>query len=620
MNLLPMERLGPRVVSANSLRFGLFLPWISAQAGYRLFIKLIHEKDQFLQEIRPASVELVHSVDDTYGDYWSTELVLDPRDRPHPSSSWGLPGTYVYRFELQRKGAPPIDWIVDPYAREFGVGKLSAFTFGYQDHVWSEHEAGWKTPGIDELVVYELMIHEFGGSIDGCIRMLDYLQDLGVNCLEVMPVSNVALVQDWGFLPIGLFGVDERFGNRKDFQRFVDEAHQRNIAVILDAVYGHTSSDFPYQYVYASLGFAENPFMGPFAKDYFGCSTDFRRKLTRDFYYTVNYHWLDAYHVDGFRYDCVPNYYVGPTGDGYADLVHSTYHLVKAQLTNGKWQRFADDDGTVSLIQCAEQLEGPEDIVENTYSNASWQNETLAAAQRVAAGDRQALADLGVRLGLAGYPSQVTMNQDTIRKTAFQYLENHDHERFICSFGMKDRDDRLLAEGDRSRWFKLQPYLIGLLMSKGTPMLWQGQELCENYYVPNSGFGRVVIERPVRWDFFYDEIGRNVLDLVRRLLKTRRRGRHLQSGSHFFYNHWERYQSKGLLLFSRYDEQAFSLVALNFSDESAWAPFWFPASGTYREEIHGQDNLSDVVAYEERWLEIPSNYGRVWTKITPDML
>jgi 1,4-alpha-glucan branching enzyme len=135
---------------------------------------------------------------------------------------------------------------------------------------------------------------------------------------------------DWGYLPIGYFGVDERFGKRSDFQQMVDIAHQHGIAVIADVVYGHTGVDFPYFDAYTRLQYRENPFMGPFAKDYFssfGKSTDFNRELTRDYFYSVNHHWLEVYHVDGFRYDCVPNYWDGALGVGYAKLVYETYQL-----------------------------------------------------------------------------------------------------------------------------------------------------------------------------------------------------------------------------------------------------------------------------------------------------
>ena len=68
----------------------------------------------------------------------------------------------------------------------------------------------------------------------------------------------------------------------------------------------------------------------------------------------------------------------------------------------------------------------------------------------------------------------------------------------------------------------LQPYLIATLMSKGIPMLWQGQEFGENYFLPDFGAGRVALLRPLRWDFFYDEAGQGVVSLVRKLLRLRR--------------------------------------------------------------------------------------------------
>ena len=89
--------------------------------------------------------------------------------------------------------------------------------------------------------------------------------------------------------------------------------------------------------------------MGPFAKDYFsnfGKSTDFTRQLTRDYFFTVNQHWLDVFHVDGFRYDCVPNYWDGPLGVGYASLVYETYQLTKTKVAQ---VQPADKDHALTL-------------------------------------------------------------------------------------------------------------------------------------------------------------------------------------------------------------------------------------------------------------------------------
>jgi 1,4-alpha-glucan branching enzyme len=615
MQLLPLDKLGAREIAPGKIQFGVFLPWVSDQTGNAVFVKIIHEHDQFLQNIPPSPFPLAHSIDAIYGDYWSVTIDIAATAGP-PGSAWGQPGTYVYRYEIHNPNVGVLDCIVDPYAREFGVGKLSAFTLGFQEHAWSANESAWRTPPLTDLVLYELELQEFGNGIQGAIDRLDYLADLGINCVEVMPVSNVALSVDWGFLPTGYFGVDERFGNRSDFQRFVDAAHQRGIAVILDSVYGHTSSDFTYCDLYRRLRYQENPFLGDFAKNYFGESTDYRRQLTRDFFFSVNYLWLDRFHIDGFRYDCVPNYWDGPEGVGYANLVYSTYQLVKTNIPNGgHWQRFSGQE--ITLVQCAEQLEDPQGVLNQSYSNCTWQNGTRDAAVSVASGDRGALTNLGLQLGSSGYPETVSTNADTLTKAALQYIENHDHERFICEFGLWNSGQGLFQEGNRDLWYKVQPYLIALLTAKGLPMLWQGEEFCENYWLPNDGLGRTMLLRPVRWDYFYDGVGESIIGLIRKVIRLRRNNDEYRTGQHYFYNDWDRYQSKGLLLFSRIKGNRFSLVALNFSDTDQVVPFWFPIAGNYVEQLHGNASnlLSGVAALTEVSLQVPANYGRIWSNV-----
>jgi maltooligosyltrehalose trehalohydrolase len=127
----------------------------------------------------------------------------------------------------------------------------------------------------------------------------------------------------------------------------------------------------------------------------------------------------------------------------------------------------------------------------------------------------------------------------------------------------------------------------------------------------------VMLLRPVRWDYFYDEIGRGMVGLVRRLLALRKTVSEFRHGGYFFYNDYARYQSRGLLLFSRLEGPHFSLVALNFTDHEQTVPFWFPLPGNYIEQLHGQqsDERLNVAALSEQWLTIPSHYGRVWRKL-----
>jgi hypothetical protein len=127
------------------------------------------------------------------------------------------------------------------------------------------------------------------------------------------------------------------------------------------------------------------------------------------------------------------------------------------------------------------------------------QSHAFDATRAVARG--RPLSDLGLSLGLFGYPRHTAANGDEVPKAA---LENHDHERFICNFGQVNPDkarNPLFLEGDRGRWYTVQPYLITMLMADGIPMLWQREEFGENYFLPDFGFGRVEVLRPVRWDF-----------------------------------------------------------------------------------------------------------------------
>jgi maltooligosyltrehalose trehalohydrolase len=90
MKRLPLEKLGAHELPGNVVKFGIFLPWVSADQGNRLWVKVIHEKDQFIQEILPLLFEMTHSPDPDYGDYWSAEMDISATPKLHLASAWGL--------------------------------------------------------------------------------------------------------------------------------------------------------------------------------------------------------------------------------------------------------------------------------------------------------------------------------------------------------------------------------------------------------------------------------------------------------------------------------------------------------------------------------------------------
>ena len=131
MNLLPLSKLGAYEKADNRVQFGLYLPKVSPRQGNRVWVKLIHEQDQFLQKIQPRLFELSYAPDDTDRDYWSTEITIDPADKPDSDSAWGKPGRYVYRFVLRNPDVhQDIDWIIDPFAANSEWGSSQPSPWG----------------------------------------------------------------------------------------------------------------------------------------------------------------------------------------------------------------------------------------------------------------------------------------------------------------------------------------------------------------------------------------------------------------------------------------------------------------------------------------------------------
>src|SRR5678809_1396486 len=180
LNLLPLNQLGA-IETNGTVAFGLWLPWVSAADGNQVSVKVIHEADQFLQAIAPREFPLTHDFREPYGDFWSATVPIAGTAPEVPGSAWGSAGRYVYRYTIRNPAVGLLDWIIDPYAREFGVGKLSAFTLGYQPYVWSPAEANWRTPTLADLVIYEINIAELGGDLERTSNLMAYLADLGVN-------------------------------------------------------------------------------------------------------------------------------------------------------------------------------------------------------------------------------------------------------------------------------------------------------------------------------------------------------------------------------------------------------------------------------------------------------
>ncbi len=176
----------------------------------------------------------------------------------------------------------------------------------YDQSLFPWTDAHWHTPSLSSGILYELHLGTFSreGTFDSAIRHLDYLVDLGVTHVEVMPINEFAGGRGWGYDGVFLFAVFEPYGGPDGFKRFVDACHAKNLAVVLDVVYNH----------FGPVGNYTNKF-GPYLTDKYhtpwGAAVNFNESGSdevRRFFLDNALMWLRDYHCDGLRLDATHEY------------------------------------------------------------------------------------------------------------------------------------------------------------------------------------------------------------------------------------------------------------------------------------------------------------------------
>jgi maltooligosyltrehalose trehalohydrolase len=155
----------------------------------------------------------------------------------------------------------------------------------------------FQAPPLVDGVVYELHVGTFtpGGTFDAATERLDHLMRLGVTHVELMPVGAFAGHHGWGYDGVDLFATHAPYGGRDGFRRFIEAAHERGIAVLLDVVYNHVGPDGNYL---AELG----PYLSERHRTPWGPAVDLARAEVRAFLLDDARAWI-ALGVDGLRLD-----------------------------------------------------------------------------------------------------------------------------------------------------------------------------------------------------------------------------------------------------------------------------------------------------------------------------
>lgn len=166
------------------------------------------------------------------------------------------------------------------------------------------HDDSWKGRPWEEAVLYELHLGTFTreGTFASARERLDYLADLGVTAVELMPLSDFPGRRNWGYDGVFPFAPDSSYGRPEDLKEFIQSAHERRIMVLLDVVYNHFGPEGNYLGSYAPQFFTDRHHT-PWGN---GLNFDGPQSRTvRDFFIHNALYWLEEYHFDGLRLDAV---------------------------------------------------------------------------------------------------------------------------------------------------------------------------------------------------------------------------------------------------------------------------------------------------------------------------
>lgn len=162
----------------------------------------------------------------------------------------------------------------------------------------------WHGRPWEEAVIYELHVGSFspGGRFRGVQDRLDYLANLGVTCIELMPVADFPGAWNWGYDGVLPFAPDSRYGRPEQLAALVDAAHERQLMIILDVVYNHFGPEGNYLHHYAPAFFSRRHETPWGAAINFDAEDSF---WVREFFIHNALFWLKEFQFDGLRLDAV---------------------------------------------------------------------------------------------------------------------------------------------------------------------------------------------------------------------------------------------------------------------------------------------------------------------------
>lgn len=407
---------------------------------------------------------------DTSNDKWIKSEVY-----PGLSSSYPASG-FISAFQINR---PEYDWKVDDYQIE----------------------------DENDLVIYELLLRDFTdnaygeGNIKAAMEYLDYLENLGVNAIELMPVQEFDGNDSWGYGTHAYFAMDKVYGTRDDYKAFIDACHQRGMAVLFDVVYNHATGAHPYAALYWDDGAnnvtESNPWFFVNATHPYNVyhQWDHSNPMFREYVKKNLEYLIKEYKVDGFRFDLTKGFM--PNGNNV-----ESYNADRVSYLKEYRNHIKSVDPNAVMI--CEHFVWDENYDLGNAGIKVWQNMNYSFKESamgwMSNASFEGLRDTGLPFG-----------------TLVGYMESHDEERTMAAAEQNGTaavkasyELRLDRAGINAAFFLLTP---------GPKMIWQFGELGYDYSIEHNG--RTGKKPWVTDDYFADQHRRNLYDTYAMLLEFR---------------------------------------------------------------------------------------------------
>lgn len=423
-----------------------------------------------------------------------------------------------------------------PNLKPYPVGKTSnpvgVFKINEDSYEWTITD--FDRPDKEDLVIYELLVRDFveASNYQTLTDTLNYLKTLGVNAIELMPVAEFDGNDSWGYNPAFHMALDKYYGTPNAFKTFVDSAHAKGMAVILDEVFNHATGQSPLIGLYwdsvNNRPAANSPYAFTSAQHPFNVFNDLNHEspALRHWFLNVLRHWITEFNIDGFRFDLSKGHTNRSFGGDVGAWSAFNQWRVDHWKANYDFIQGVDPGFYVILEHLAEFRE---DNALADHGMMLWHNMNRQYSQ--------------ISMGWWNsndFPNSISdvywKNRNFSKPHQISYMESHDEQWLMfrnLAFGRSSNSEHNVKNLDIA--LERQKLAAAFFLTvPGPKMLWQFAELGYGYgdsgeeCLRNEGGDEClnnapsrVGRKPVRWDYFSDKQRVKVYKTWSALLKLR---------------------------------------------------------------------------------------------------